>query len=173
MISSGYLTTTSHYTNQCWLLISGVLWYSPDNNFTGAQLIFSKMSFNKTILLTLLAHLPGAGELRYVHTCAERTRAEAGGGGRKIGFNTNHYMRSHIRGRGAEKGREQNPLHKNWVQHPIFRVRFETARSKPSLSSRKGRCVRSAYVWTYSRRRSGNVKIRPSPLRNRSAHMWT
>ena len=30
----------------------------------------------------------------YVHTFA-------GGGGRKIGFNTNHYMRSHMRGRGA------------------------------------------------------------------------
>ena len=27
--------------------------------------------------------------------------ADAGGGRRKIGFNTNHYMRSHIRGRGA------------------------------------------------------------------------
>ena len=27
--------------------------------------------------------------------------ADAGGGGRKIGFNTNHYMSSHIRGRGA------------------------------------------------------------------------
>ena len=26
---------------------------------------------------------------------------DTGGGGRKIGFNTNHYMRSHIRGRGA------------------------------------------------------------------------
>ena len=42
--------------------------------------------------------------------------------------------------------REQNPLRKKWVQHPICRVRFETARSKPSLSSRNGRSalVRSA-----------------------------
>ena len=81
------------------------------------------------------------------------THARAGGGGRKIGFNTNHHMCSHMRGRGVEAEREQNPLHKKWVQHPICRVRFETARSKPSLSSRNGRSarVRSAYVWTYLR----------------------
>ena len=49
--------------------------------------------------------------------------------------------------------REQKPLRKKWVQHPIYRARFETARSKPSLSSRNGRSarVRSAYVWTYPR----------------------
>ena len=73
---------------------------------------------------------------------------DAGGGGRKIGFNTNHYMRSHIRGRGAEAERQQNPLRNKWVQHQIFHVRFETARSKPSMSSINGRSarVRSAYV---------------------------
>ena len=78
---------------------------------------------------------------------------DAGGGGRKIGFNTNHYMRSHMRGRGAEAEREQNPLRNKWVQHPIFSVSFETACSKPSLSSRNGRSarVRPAYVWTYPR----------------------
>ena len=83
------------------------------------------------------------------HMCG----ADAGGGGRKIGFNTNHYMRSHIRVRGAEAEREQNPLRNKWVQHPIFRVRFETARSKPSVSSINARSarVRSAYVWTYPR----------------------
>ena len=80
-------------------------------------------------------------------------RADAGGGGRKIGFNTNHYMRSHMRGRGAEAEREQKPLRKKWVQHPIYRARLETARSKPALSSRNGRSarVRSSYVWTYPR----------------------
>ena len=30
------LTAPSHYLNQCWLIISGVLWHSSDNNFTGA-----------------------------------------------------------------------------------------------------------------------------------------
>ena len=53
------------------------------------------------------------------------THAQSGSG-RKIGFNINHHMRSHIRGRGAEAEREQNPLRNKWVQHPIFRVHFET-----------------------------------------------
>ena len=44
-----------------------------------------------------------------------------------------------MRGRGAEAEREQKLLRKKWVQHPIYRARFETARSKPSLSSRNGR----------------------------------
>ena len=52
-------------------------------------------------------------------------RADGGRGGRKIGFNTNHYMCSHMRGRGAEAEREQNPLRKKWVQHPICRVHFK------------------------------------------------
>ena len=47
-----------------------------------------------------------------------------------------------MRGRGAVAEREQKPLRKKWVQHPICRVCFETARSKPSLSSRKGRSAR-------------------------------
>ena len=29
------LMATSHYLNQCWLIIKGVLWHSPDNDFTG------------------------------------------------------------------------------------------------------------------------------------------
>ena len=28
------LTAPSHYLNQCWLMISGVLWHSPDSKFT-------------------------------------------------------------------------------------------------------------------------------------------
>ena len=30
------LTASSHYLNQCWLIINGVLWYSPYNNFTSS-----------------------------------------------------------------------------------------------------------------------------------------
>ena len=72
-----------------------------------------------------------------------------------------------MRGRGAEAEREQKPLRKKWVQHPIYRARFKTAHSKPSLSSRNDRSarVRSAYVWTYPRQRSRNIKIHPQPLR--------
>ena len=80
---------------------------------------------------------------------------------------TNHYMPSHIRDRGTQAEREQNPLRNKWVQHPIFRVRFETARSKPSLSSRNGRSarVRSAYVWTYPRAERECPVSAPQPLR--------
>ena len=60
-----------------------------------------------------------------VHKVRSHMRgADAGGRGRKIGFNTNHYMRSHIRDRGADAEREQNPLRNKWVQRQIFRVRF-------------------------------------------------
>ena len=55
--------------------------------------------------------------------------ADAGG---NIGFNANHYMCSHIRSRGAEPERDENPLRNKWVQHPIFHVCFEAACSKPS-----------------------------------------
>ena len=35
------LTAPSHYPNQCWLIISEVLWHSPDGNFTeNAQHIY-------------------------------------------------------------------------------------------------------------------------------------
>ena len=49
--------------------------------------------------------------------------ADAGWGGQKIGCNTNHYMRSHIRGHYM---RSQNPLRNKRVQHP-----FSASASKP------------------------------------------
>ena len=30
------LTAPSHYLNQCWLIMNGVLWHSPKTNFTGS-----------------------------------------------------------------------------------------------------------------------------------------
>ena len=30
------LTASSHYLNQCWLIINGVLWHSPKTNLTGS-----------------------------------------------------------------------------------------------------------------------------------------
>ena len=32
---STYLTVSSHYLNQCWLIFSEVLWFSPEGDFTG------------------------------------------------------------------------------------------------------------------------------------------
>ena len=45
------LTAPSHYLNQCWLIIRGVLWHSSENSFTGiAQGIDSGYEFEKDIL---------------------------------------------------------------------------------------------------------------------------
>ena len=45
------LTAPSHYLNQCWLIIKGVLWHSSENSFTGiAQGIDSGYEFEKDIL---------------------------------------------------------------------------------------------------------------------------
>ena len=60
------LTASSHYLNQCWLIIKGqgVLWHSPESNFTGnAQDINSWNKFKITIL-KLFPHFPGANELK-------------------------------------------------------------------------------------------------------------
>ena len=51
------LTAPSHYLNQCWLIISEVLWHSPEGNFTwNAQDIYPWP-------LRLHPHLPGTNEL--------------------------------------------------------------------------------------------------------------
>ena len=50
------------------------------------------------------------------HICG----AGVGGGEFKIGFNTNNYKRSFMYGHAAATKQEQNPLHKELVQHPIF-----------------------------------------------------
>ena len=57
------LTAPTHYLNQCWLIIKGVLWHSPERNFTGnAQDINSWNEFEFTIS-KLFPHFPGANEL--------------------------------------------------------------------------------------------------------------
>ena len=61
------LTAPSHYLNQCWLIISAVLWRSPESNFTASvPAIILYMSL-KIILLKLLPHLPGANELKELY----------------------------------------------------------------------------------------------------------
>ena len=126
-VGSGVVITTTYWTNND---------DKVDTMTTPGFLCVNRTSISTGDRFKVRSHMRGA---------------DAGGGGRKIGFYTNHYMRSHMRGRGAEAEREQNPLRNTWV--PIFRVRFETARSKRSLSSRNGRSarVRSAYMWTYPR----------------------
>ena len=38
LILACWLAATSHYINQCWLIINGILWHSPECNFTGSAL---------------------------------------------------------------------------------------------------------------------------------------
>ena len=58
------LTAPSHYLNQCWLIIRGVLWHSSENSFAGiAQGINSGYEFKKD-LWKLFSNLPGANELK-------------------------------------------------------------------------------------------------------------
>ena len=47
------------------------------------------------------------------------THARADAGGKLASTQIIDYMRSHMLGRGAEAEREQKPLRKKWVQHPI------------------------------------------------------
>ena len=57
------LTAPSHYLNQCWLIISEVIWHSPENNFAVwmSKLLIIIMGLN-IILLKLRLHFPGAYE---------------------------------------------------------------------------------------------------------------
>ena len=46
-----FLTAPSHYLNQCWLIIRGVLWHTSESSFAGiAQGIDSGYEFEKDIL---------------------------------------------------------------------------------------------------------------------------
>ena len=88
--------------------------------------------------------------LRYVHTCTERTRTEAGGklASTQISTCVHTY---------AVEERQQNPLRNKWVQHPIFRVRFETARSNPSLSIKLRSHMRGAETGGFWHSRSATA----------------
>ena len=56
------LTAPSHFLNQCWLIISGDIWYSPMGNFTwNAQYLIHDMSL-KVYDLRLQPNLPAAAK---------------------------------------------------------------------------------------------------------------
>ena len=68
------LTAPSHYLNQCCLFIWGVLWHSPESNFTrGAQA--HNMSLQNT-WLNVEPYVPGTNELthwgRVTHICVSK-----------------------------------------------------------------------------------------------------
>ena len=53
------LVAPHHYLNQCWLIVSKVLWYSSEGDFTRVSL--------KITYLKLHLNPPGAGELKIRH----------------------------------------------------------------------------------------------------------
>ena len=58
------LTTPKHYLNQCWPPNRGVLWHSPESNFTGnAQAGSPYNKFEKNIFKITATNLPGDNEL--------------------------------------------------------------------------------------------------------------
>ena len=59
------LMAPSHYLNQCWHIISLILWHAPESNITAGS--WSTIQYNefKNILLRLLPNVPGASELTH------------------------------------------------------------------------------------------------------------
>ena len=95
------LTAPSHYLNQCWPIINGVLWYSPHNNFTVSTWDISKCYVNlKIIILKLQPHFPGANELILSWLVISLQNAKAGGlitsenhwTSRHCGFKDQHFF---------------------------------------------------------------------------------
>ena len=60
------LAAASHYLNQCWLIISGVLWHSPESNFTGSAHKHTTIMCSEITLLKFHAHLSMANALNYL-----------------------------------------------------------------------------------------------------------
>ena len=52
------LTAPSHYLNQCWLMISEVLWHSPDSNFTGKYLRYFSWKWVWNLLIWDCSQIP-------------------------------------------------------------------------------------------------------------------
>ena len=57
------LAAPSHYLNQCWLFINGVLWHSPKTNFSGRSQDISLSNESEVYTCKILPHFPGANEL--------------------------------------------------------------------------------------------------------------
>ena len=58
------LTAPSHYLNQCWLIISQVLWHSPEDNLIGIARDIYPWYQLKITDRRLQLHLPGANVLK-------------------------------------------------------------------------------------------------------------
>ena len=57
------LTAPSHYLNQCWLIISKVLWHSCEDNFTRDTSAINHQNWPENYFSKFLSNLLGANEL--------------------------------------------------------------------------------------------------------------
>ena len=57
------LMAPSHYLNQCWHISKGVLWYSPENNFSENTPDINSANRFEIKILKLFPHFPWANEL--------------------------------------------------------------------------------------------------------------
>ena len=65
------LTAPSHYLNQCWLLISEVLWHTLDSKFKGVPKLLFGITSLKIILSKSLSHFPGGQWIKlHWHACS-------------------------------------------------------------------------------------------------------
>ena len=67
------LTAPSHYLNQCWLIITDVLWHSPKSNFTRSNInLIRNMCSETTYSKSLPPVLRGSAECSYYQTSNTR-----------------------------------------------------------------------------------------------------
>ena len=57
------LTASSHYLNQCWLIINEVQWHAPESNFTGSACEFILQHELENYTFKIIAIFPGAMSL--------------------------------------------------------------------------------------------------------------
>ena len=111
-------------------------------------------------------------QLRYVHTCVEQRRAANWLQHKSLHAFTHTWSQS-----GGGAGAKSTPLQmgptpnfphqlQNRALQNIFVLKKLHIRPRPLR-------FRSAYVWTYPRWQSGNVKIRLSPLHHHLAYVWS
>ena len=91
------------------------------------------MHILERISLNLDSNFTEVSIIRYIHTCMEQTWAYVEGRGKKIGFNTHHYMYSHMRG-WRQSGRKIHSTRNG------FNTQFSASPAKPfSALHRQGR----------------------------------
>ena len=71
------LTAPSHYLNQCWCLISEVLWQPSSNSQRVQKLLFCMVSLTILYFFILLLHLPSANDLIHLYEQTHFCQQEA------------------------------------------------------------------------------------------------